>query len=118
MKIIIYLVVAVCLVIGNAASLHAAPGDVKADCQSIAASGTLTIQPAASEMWLVSNIMFADNVTVRRTDGTDTVDFISFIGPDYHFFYPPLNLTNGNWLVIVNNGASAKIICYDGSQVK
>lgn len=103
----------------SARNARAAVGDTVASCTSVAASGTLDVQPGAGVEWVLHSIWFTLNVELQRYDGTNTAAVTQLIGPDYHTFSPAIHVTNGNRIRLVNlNGGSANIICYDGVVTK
>lgn len=99
-------------------SLFGAVGDIVADCQSIAAAAVLDIQPGAGVEWSIQNVYWAQSVTFQRYDGTNTLAFFTFSGPDFQNFMPGINVNNTDRIRILNNFGSAQIICYDGRVTK
>ena len=113
--LLVLLISVLCLSLTS--SGHAAIGDVAADCQNVAASGNLDIQPPGTDEWIIYNITFTKNVEFQRYDGTLTSGEIQWIGPDWQNFIPGFYINNTDRIRIVNlDGALANRICYDGIQ--
>ena len=103
-------------VLACAAPSFAAVGDTVADCQSIATTARLDIQPSAGVEWFIESIYFTHQVTLERFDGTDNAPFKTFVGPDWQNV--AFHVTNTNRIRVVNDDASSRIICYSGVQTK
>lgn len=112
------IIAAAVLAVLIATSVHAAVGDTVADCQSIASSARLDVQPGAGVEWIVHNIFFTHQVTLDRFDGTDTAAFLVLSGAGWQNFQPGFHVTNTNRLRIQNNDASSRVICYDAIVTK
>lgn len=97
-------------------SVLAAVGDTKASCSSIANGSFLDVQAGSGEEWLIQGLWFEDSVELQRYDGTNAV-----VVAQYTQGYKPLisRVTNSNRIRVKNiQGASAKLICYEGVQTK
>jgi len=96
-----------------------AVGDVVANIVSVAAGGSIVIQPAAGVEWLITNIYIPDGNTsleLYKTDGTTDIKILSLNGSllNYNFY-----LTNTYYLKIVNTDtANAYSVGYDGVQTR
>ncbi len=94
-----------------------AQGDIRSDLQNIVASGMLTIQPPAGEEWIIHNLYYTGQVQIRLVKGGNYLMFDSDtssgarLGMVFH-------LTNGQYMQILNTGASAINIAYDGITTK
>ena len=96
---------------------YAAVGDVVADCDPTAASGSFDIRPPGSEEWIIHNITFTKDVEIQRYDGTLTSGLVQLIGPDWQNFEPGFHINNTDRIRILNlDGALVNNICYDGIQ--
>ena len=112
--IFVYLVLVICLFAFNS---YAAVGDVVADCDPTAASGSFDIRPPGSDEWIIYNITFTKDVEFQRYDGTLTSGLIQWLGPDWQNFIPGFYVNNTDRIRIVNlDGADTNNICYDGIQ--
>lgn len=97
-------------------SAEAAIGDTAALCQSIANNAFLDIQPGSGVEWIIHNLWFEDNVELQRYDGTNAVAVAQFTQGKLEL---TTHVTNSNRIRVKNiQGASAKLICYDGIQSK
>lgn len=95
-----------------------AAGDVKQVGPTSTASGArLTVQPGASEEWVIHNVYAPAGVsiTVEMFDGTNVIAFDTLTGALYDV---RLHLTNSKYLRVLNNDASSQLLMADGVQTK
>ena len=110
----VFTVLVICLFAFNS---YAAVGDVVADCDPTAASGSFDIRPPGSDEWIIHNITFTKNIEIQRYDGTLTSGLVQLIGPDWQNFEPGFHINNTDRLRILNlDGSLVNNICYDGIQ--
>jgi len=105
------LILAIIFLFGSVCHSFAAVGDAVADCQSIATTAVLTMQPGSGIEWIVHNVWFNDNIEIRRFDGTDTWA-LQLLGPDFQPF--TAHLTNTSYMTVQNLAGGNRVICYDG----
>lgn len=93
-----------------------AVNDVISDCQSVANTAYLSIQPASGVEWVIHNIDFGGAVEISRYDGTDEIIFRteSAIGE----YACVRHVTNGQYLRVKNVSGGTIKIGYDGVQTK
>ena len=95
-----------------------AVGDVVSNIVSVAASGTLDIQPAAGVEWIIHNIYYEYDVDIALTDGTNILTFDSVTGNGVYAKFS-FHVTNTIFLRITNKDtANARLVGYDGIQSK
>ena len=95
-----------------------AVGDAVGDLVSVAASGSLDIQPGAGVEWMIFNIFAAGGVEIYWTDGTNEIQVDSSSGAKswLNFKFP---VTNTLWLRIKNpDTVNAVLVGYSGVQTK
>jgi|GEM_PF-1293211 len=80
---------------------------------SIAAAGSLTIQPTSGKEWIIHNLYVPNTATIEvyRTDGSNPILVDTNTGGYMGYFF---HLTNTNYMTIKNTGASAIYASYDG----
>ncbi len=110
----VFTVLVICLFAFNS---YAAVGDVVADCDPTAASGSFDIRPPGSDEWIIHNITFTKNIEIQRYDGTLTSGLVQLIGPDWQNFEPGFHINNTDRFRLLNIYVSlVNNICYDGIQ--
>lgn len=94
-----------------------AVGDVKADFQTIAASGVLTIQPPVGEEWVIHNLYWTGSVSLKYQKGSIGAPFDTDTGTGARLGLT-IHVTNSCYLTITNTTTGASNIGYDGIQTK
>jgi len=90
---------------------------VVADIVSVAADGTLNIQPPSGEKWIIMVVTHEYDVELYHTDGTNAIkiDFATGNGAWTNLRFP---ITNSKYLQVKNlDSANARLIGYSGVKV-
>ena len=100
--------------------VHAAVGDVVADCADVLTTASQTIQPSSGDEWVIHMVSFEVNSVYATTDGSDSTNISpsDWIGPDHYLFNPAIHLTNGFYLTATNQSAGTGTYCYFGIKTK
>lgn len=100
-----------------------AVGDVVNNITSVAASGTLDIQPGAGAEWVIHNIYVDSAVTagvdIQYYDGANVLTWMSAVNGPLLLSNMAMHVTNSIRLRVKNlDGGSARLIGYDGVVTK
>jgi hypothetical protein len=90
-----------------------AAGSVVTDLSSVADDAYLTIQPGASNEWVINNIYYAGAVEVYRYDGTNSILFASDTAAGA-LIQCNFRCKNGDYIRVKNVSGDAAILGYDG----